>query len=600
MDSTMTAIPTLLFGWRFDALSMVLAVPALLLVIVAGIYARAYLDQPRYREESRPRFWLLYILFGVGMLATLGARDLLQFLISWEVMTVASYVLVAYEMHDAAALRAAFKYFVMTHVATACLLLAVLLIWAEGGTLSMDAVPALFTRLAAERPLLLHGLLALMFVGFATKAGLWPFGDWLPDAHPAAPAPVSAVLSGVMVKVGLYGFLRFFLWALAPAAPDVAVVWGYVLVAAGVLSALVGGFAACAASDTKVLLAYSTIAQSGLISVAVGAGMVLMPAHPALAQLALLAALFHAVSDAAVKGLLFFVAGSVQFRTGSRRLEEMGGLFNAMPVSGWTALVAALAIAGFPPLTAFIGKWLMLQSTVLSGSPLLIAAGLAVLLASVLSILYAMKFFSAAFLTRPMRPGRLDVPPAMQGAQVALAVAVLTLGLAPGLWLRVLGSALEEIPAVAATLSPAAGVLGVTSASGAVLPFILLLGAAWACVLAYIALGPARPPRRVETWMGGAVVAGEMAPVVSLGFFVPLRELMRAIYRPLQWPKLSRPAWVLPTLDADHWLFQPAVARARQFGEALGRLHTGTPHRYIVWQLIGTLLLLLLPILTSR
>jgi hydrogenase-4 component B len=328
--------------------------------------------------------------------------------------------------------------------------------------------------------------------------------------------------------------------------------------------------------------------------------MVLLPTHPALAQLALLAALFHAVSDAAVKGLLFFAAGSVQYRTGSRRLEEMGGLFNAMPVSGWTALVAALAIAGFPPLTAFIGKWLMLQSTVLSGTPLLVAAGLAVLLASVLSILYAMKFFAAAFLTRPMRPGRLEVPAAMQGAQVALAVAVLALGLAPGLWLRVLGAALEEVPTVGSTLSPAAGALGVASASGAVLPFILVLGAAWACVLAYIALGPARPARRVDTWMGGAVVAGEMAPVVSLGFFVPLRALMHTVYRPLRWPRLARPAWVLPTLDADHWLFQPAVARARQFGEALGRLHTGTPHRYIVWQLIGTLLLLLLPILTSR
>jgi formate hydrogenlyase subunit 3/multisubunit Na+/H+ antiporter MnhD subunit len=596
----MTAIPSLLFAWRFDALSTVLAVPALVLVIVAGAYAWSYLDQPQYREESRLRFWLLYALFGAGMLATLGARDLLQFLISWEVMTVASYVLVAYEMHDASVLRAAFKYFVMTHVATACLLLAVLLLWAEGGSLWFDAVPATFTRLAADRPVLLHSLLGLMFVGFATKAGLWPFGDWLPDAHPAAPAPVSAVLSGVMVKVGLYGFLRFFLWALAPAAPEVAVAWGYVLVAAGVLSALVGGFAACASTDTKVLLAYSTIAQSGLISVAIGAGLVLLPTHPVLAQLALLAALFHAVSDAAVKGLLFFVAGSVQFRTGSRRLEDLGGLFNAMPVSGWTALVASLAIAGFPPLTAFIGKWLMLQSTVLSGTPLLIAAGLAVLLASVLSILYAVKFFSAAFLTRPMRPERLEVPAAMQGAQVTLALAVLVLALMPGYWLRLLGSALADIPALAAAPGPEAGLLGVASASGAVLPAILVVGAIWTCMLAFAALGPARPPRKVETWMGGAIVAGEPSPVVSLGFFVPLREMMHAVYRPMRWPNLPSPTWVLPTLDADHWLFQPAAAQARRFGEALGRLHTGAPHRYIVWQLIGTLLLLLLPILTSR
>ena len=600
MLPTMTSVPTLLFSWRFDALSMVLAIPTVLLVIIAGVYAVDYLDQPRYHKESRARFWLLYGLFGAGMLATLGSRDLLQFLISWEVMTVASYVLVAYETHDPSVLRAAFKYFVMTHVATACLLLAVLLLWAEGGRLGFDALPATLGRLAIERPLMLHFVLGLMFVGFATKAGLWPFGDWLPDAHPAAPAPVYAVLSGVMVKIGLYGFLRFFLWALAPAAPDIAVTWGYVLVAAGVLSALVGGFAACAASDTKVLLAYSSIAQSGLISVAIGTGLVLLPTHPALAMLALLAALFHAVSDAAVKGLLFFAAGSVQYRTGSRRLEDMGGLFNAMPVSGWTALVASLAIAGFPPLTAFIGKWLMLQATVLSAAPLLVAAGLAVLLASVLSILYAVKFFSAAFLTRPMRPERMEVPARMQDAQVALALIVLALGLAPGYWLRFLGAALAEVPTLAATAGPGTTMFGVTSASGAVVPVVLVLGATWACALAYLALGPARPPRRVDTWMGGAVVGSEPAPVIALGFFVPLREMMHAVYHPLRWPALHAPAWVLPAVDADRWLFRPAVAQVKRFSEALGSLHTGAPHRYIVWQLIGTLLLLLLPILQSR
>ena len=600
MVPTMTSLGSLLFAWRFDALSAVLAVPALLLLIIAGVYALPYLDQPRYREESRVRYWLLYILFGAGILATLGAKDLLQFLVSWEVMTVASYVLVAYETHDASVLRAAFKYFVMTHVATACLLLAILLLWAKGGVLDFGALPDTLARLSVESPWLLHTILALMFVGFATKAGLWPFGDWLPDAHPAAPAPVSAVLSGVMVKIGLYGFLRFFLWALAPAAPNAAIVWGYVLVAAGVCSAVVGGFAACAASDTKVLLAYSSVAQSGLISVAIGAGLVLLPTHPALAQLALLAALFHTVSDVAVKGLLFFAAGSVQYRTGSRRLEEMGGLFNAMPVSGWTALIASLSIAGFPPLTAFIGKWLMLQATVLSTMPLLIAAGLAVLLASVLSILYAVKFFSAAFLSRPMRPGRLEVPAAMQGAQVALAVAVLAMGLAPGYWLGLFSTALQVVPALATTAGPSVGVIGVASASGAVMPIILVVGAAWTCVLTLLALGRARPVRRVETWMGGAVVAGEMAPVISLGFFVPLRDMMHAVYLPLRWHALHRPAWVLPTADADRWLFRPAAAQARRLSEARGRLHTGAPHRYIVWQLIGTLLLLLLPILQSR
>jgi hydrogenase-4 component B len=271
-----------------------------------------------------------------------------------------------------------------------------------------------------------------------------------------------------------------------------------------------------------------------------------------------------------------------------------------MPVSGWTALIASLAIAGFPPLTAFIGKWLMLQATVLSATPLLVAAGLAVLLASVLSILYAVKFFSAAFLSQPMRPERLEVPFAMQGAQVALAAAVLAMGLAPGYWLRLFGTALESVPVLAATAGPTAGVFGVSSASGAVMPVVLVFGAIWTCVLTFVALGPSRPPRRVETWMGGAVVGGELAPVISLGFFVPLRAMMHAVYRPLRWPTLLRPTWVLPAVDADAWFFRPAVAQARRLSETLGRLHTGAPHRYIVWQLIGTLLLLLLPILHAR
>jgi hydrogenase-4 component B len=600
MVPTLTTVPELLFGWRFDALSTVLAVPAVLLVVIAGIYARPYLEQPRYRGESRARFWLLYALFGAGMLATLGSWDLLQFLICWEVMTLASYVLVAYETEEPGALRAAFKYFVMTHVATACLLLAVLLLWAQGGSLGFDTLRPTLGRLAVEQPLLLHLILGLLFIGFATKAGLWPFGDWLPDAHPAAPAPVSAVLSGIMVKVGLYGFLRFFLWALAPAAPEVAIAWGYALAAAGALSALVGGLAASAASDTKVLLAYSTVAQSGLIAVAIGAGLVLLPVHQGLAQLALLAALFHVVSDAAVKGLLFLTAGSVQYRTGSRRLEDMGGLLDAMPVSGWTALIASLAIAGFPPLTAFTGKWLMLQATVLSQAPILIGVGLVVLLASVLSILYALKFFSAAFLSRPMRPERLEVPAAMQAAQVLLAVAVLALGLVPGFWLRALDAALLELPLAADAPASGWGVLGVASASGAYLPLILAFGALWACGLAILALGPARKARQVETWMGGAIVADEPAPVISLGMYVPLRETMHAAYKPLSWPHIPRPAWVVPTLDADRWFYRPAARQARRFGEALGRAHTGAPHRYIVWQLIGTLLLLLVPILQQR
>ncbi len=593
MTAMLPPLTGLARAWGLDALSLAFAVPTALLVLVVAGYAGPYLAQERYRHESRGRFWLLYVLFALGMLATLAARDLLLFVVCWEVMTLASYVLVAHETADASVVRAAFKYFVMTHAASACLLLAVMVLWAQGGGLAMDALPATFAHLADAHPGTLHAVLALLFVAFATKAGLYPFGDWLPDAHPAAPAPVSAVLSGVMVKIGLYGFLRFFAWALAAAAPGEAAAWGAVLAAAGALSALVGGFAASASQDTKVMLAYSSVAQSGLIALGIGAGLALLPAHPALAQLAFLGALFHTVSDAAVKGLLFLVAGSLQYVTGSRRLEDLGGLFAAMPRTAWTALVACLAIAGFPPLTAFTGKWLMLQATALSAEPLTVGVGIALLVASVLSILYALKFFAAAFLTRERRPGRLEVPAPMQVAQVALAALIGLLSLAPGLWLALLAPALAGIPVPPLALGPVAGWFGFGPASGAYVPVVLVVLALWTAVLARLALGRAGAVRRVEAWSGGAPPLPGM-PIEALGFYMPLREPMRRAYAALRFRPVAVPRRVLVLLDADRWVFQPAVRTGRRVGTALQRAHSGTAHRYIVWQLVGAALLILL------
>ena len=582
-------------AWRLDGLSGLFA----LLVVIVGaacvVYSPAYLRQDRYRTETRWRYWPFLALFLAGMLGAVSAWDLVLFLVCWEIMTLASYVLVAYEASEPTALRAAFKYFVMTHAGTACLLLAVVLLGRLGGT-SFDELPGTLRELALTRPVLLHAVLALAFVAFATKGGLWPFGDWLPDAHPAAPAPVSALLSGVMVKLGLYGFLRFFVWALAAADPVAAGAWGHVLLAFGVVSGVIGGMAAAAAADAKVLLAYSSIAQSGLIAAGTGAALVLAPAHPALAALALLGAAFHLTGDALVKSLLFLTAGSLQYRTGSRRLEDLGGLFAAMPVTGWTALVGALAIAGFPPLTAFVSKWLMLQATVASGSPLVAVAGLGVLLASLLSILYAVKFFAAGFLNRTMRPGDLEVPAPMRQAQLALAAGVAVLGLLPGVWLRALQGALAGLlPAGATSAAWTAGAL--LPATGAYAPLLLLVLGGWVAVLALLALGTAAPAREGPAWLGGR--PGGALQVHPLGFYSTLRpDLARA------YPRLRAPGWppgsrllgtaLMRVVDFDRWLYRPLLEAGRAASRALRRAHTGLPQAYIAWQLVGALALVLL------
>jgi hydrogenase-4 component B len=584
---------------RLDGPALLLLVPVLVVAGLAALYSPAYLRQPRYREESRTRYWLMYSLFVAGMAGTAIAADFVLFLVCWEVMTLASYVLVVHETREEESLRAGYHYFVMTHGGTGCLLLSAVLLRVAGGTFAFDSMLPQLQALALARPALLHTILALMFVGFATKAGLVPFGDWLPRAHPAAPAPVSAVLSGVMVKLGLYGLLRFFVMLLAAASPATAVVWGWVIGGFGLVSALAGGFAACAAMDAKVLLAYSSIAQSGFVAMGFGAALVLQPASPALAGLALLAAAFLLVSDAAVKSLLFLNAGALQWRACSRRLEDLGGLFEAMPVTGRTALVGALAIAGFPPLAAFTGKWLLLQSTVLSRSPAVTVAGLAVLVASLLSVLYAVKFFAATLAHRPMLPGRLEVPRGMAAPQVVLAILVLVIGVLPGPLLALLSRLLAAAPAAASPAGAWTGAVALSPPTGALAPLALVVLGAWTIALARVALGRSEAPIESEVWTGGVPAARGAPPVHPLGFYSPVRESLRRAYPAPRWRSLARPAWLPTAVDPDRWLYRPALAAARRITDGLRHVHTGVPHVYLAWQLAGAgaLVLLLLALL---
>ena len=579
-------------SWQVDGPALLFLVPILLVSLVAALYAPAYLRRERYAGQSRARFWALYALFVLGMSATVLARDFVSFLVSWEVMTLASYGLVAYDTRDAGVVRASFKYFVMTHVGTGGLLMGAVLLRVYGGSFSFDAMPSMLHDLHAAHPGMLSVILGLLFLGFATKAGLYPFGDWLPDAHPAAPAPVSAVLSGVMIKLGLYGILRVFVIALAASAPDVAMAWGWTIAAFGLISAVAGGAAACVAVDAKVLLAYSSIGQSGLIALGFGAALALAPSYPALAGLALLGASFHVVGDALVKALLFLNAGALEWRTGSPRLERLGGLFEAMPVTGRCGLVGALAIAGAPPFATFTAKWLMLQATILSASPLVNLAGLGLLVASLLSVLYAVKLFGASFTNGPMRPGKLEVPFSMQAPQILLALAIGVLAIAPGTVLVWLTKALEPSPLLAATDARVFG-LALAPATGAFAPVLVLAIGAWVVVIGRLALGRSGvEPRSV--WTGGVLVAGDSATVDPRGFYTPLREGLEQVYRAPAWHALPRPKWVVPAADLDRWVYEPLVASGRRVAAGLRRVHSGIPHLYLLWQLAGAALLAIL------
>jgi hydrogenase-4 component B len=596
-----TAIKTKL-TLQADMLSGLFLSLIALLSIPSALHSFAYLEHPHYRQESLIRYYPMFMLFLLAMVGVVVAWDLLTFLVFWEVMTLASYVLVAYERSKPENLRAALKYFILTHIGALCLLVAAVILWVQGGSFEFETVFMTVEKLAKTRPVLLHVILSLMFIGFATKAALFPFGDWLPDAHPAAPSPISAMLSGVMIKLGIYGFLRFFVWLLPTAAFPFAYDWSYVFGIFGVVSAILGGAAATVTYDAKVLLAYSSIAQSGFITLGIGAGMFLFSQDLPLANIAMAGAFFHIVGDALVKALLFLNAGSLLYATGSRRFADLGGLLEAMPQTAGTAFVGSMAIAGFPPLTAFVSKWLILQALLFSKSIPVTFSGVGMLLASIFSILYSVKFFAASFLIKPMRSGNLEVPSTMRLAQLILTLLVIAVGLFPGAVLRWLSWIISDASMFAGAEEKLAGFwqwAWVQPITGAFSPLVLVGMFFIVSIFALIAVGTERQPRKAPIWLGGELVKPEHLGGHPQG--VPLREeLLQRAYPRAPVPRWRPPEWFTKLLDPEAWMYRPVITGGTWVSDLLRRAHTGVPHLYIAWQIIGAAIIALVVWLMFR
>src|SRR5438309_8832732 len=280
----------------------------------------------------------------------------MTFVMAWELMSLASYFLVLHEREERASVRAAWVYAVVPHAGLACLLAGMLLMGAWTGSPRFAdwrvAAPALG---AAARSV----AFVLLATGFAGKAGVIPLHVWLPLAHPAAPSHVSALMSGVMIKLGVYGVLLFCLRLLGGGPAW----WGGLVLALGAVSALLGVLYALMEHDLKRLLAYHSIENIGIIFIGVGAGMMFLSyGLPELAVLGLVGGLYHTINHACFKGLLFLGAGSVLHATHTRNMEEMGGLIKRMPRTARFFLVGAAAISALPPLNGFVSEWVVFQA----------------------------------------------------------------------------------------------------------------------------------------------------------------------------------------------------------------------------------------------
>jgi len=447
-------------------------------------------------------------------------------------------------------------------------------------------------------------LFGLFFIGFGVKAGIIPLHVWLPEAHPAAPTSISALMSGVLLKAGIYGIVRVCAFGLG--VPRLS--WGVIVVAVGGLSAVLGVLYALMQHDLKRLLAYHSIENIGIILLGLGAGMMALAyGRSELAWIGVAASLYHVLNHAVFKGLLFLGAGDVVMTTGTRQIEQFGGLLRRMPWTGLFFLVGAMAISGLPPLNGFASEWLTFQAFLYgfrgSAEPLvrfLFPVGGALLaLTTALAAACFVKAFGISFLALPRSQaaaGAHEAPAVMLAPQALLAALCVVLGLFPGVVLRVLGRVLRPLPGLQPRADAVWDGLGMAAGGGAfdhVVP--LVFAAALVCGIALVGVLAARSgfaARRVPTWGCGGELSAQ-TEYTATAFSKPLMMIFRAVYRPTRqvesladvspyFPQEVRyHAEIEPTFE--RYVYRPLLRAVMRVANGLKVVQAGSLHAYLAY-----------------
>ena len=459
-------IPKFGFALRLyvDGLSGVFILLAALIAVPASLYSIAYMGH--YSDYGVARYYPNFLLFIAAMYGLLSTTDMMWFFfLFWQLMTLPGYALIRFEYKKSQNVRAATKYLLMMQIACIVTLMGAQMLVAPvrgaGSTnYDFDAVSANLPALLAQAPRTTALAFLLFLIGFGIKAGMWPFGQlWLPDAHPAAPSPVSSMLSGVMIKTGVYGLLRYFLW-LVPADARFHYPlgsWGMLIAILGTITLFTGTMQALKQEQTKRLLAFHSIGQIGYVLLGAGACMSLLavgtPAAISLATGAIIGAVLHILNHGLFKSLLFLNAGSVLHATGTQDLNRLGGLMKFMPITAVTALVASFSISGVPLFNGFVSKWVIYVAAIQGGTHAryLPICALIAILTSALTLASFVKFFGASFLSRSSElvreratKARLEVKWMMQAPQILLASLCVLLGIVPAAGISLLHAVLEN------------------------------------------------------------------------------------------------------------------------------------------------------------
>ena len=593
-------LPDLPIHLRRDALSNVFLF--LLGVASAGIsiFGAGYF---RAGEGTAPGLLCLqYHLFLASMGFVLLADDAYGFMVSWETMALSSYFLVTTQHRVPDIRRAGFLYLLIAHLGAIGILLSFGVMQGGSWQFTFDAM-----RSATLAPAWAAVAFLLALFGFGAKAGLVPLHVWLPEAHPAAPSPVSALMSGVMLKTALYGMLRVTFDLLGEPVWS----WGLVPLVLGLFTAIYGVVFAAAQTDMKRLLAYSSIENIGILFTGVGLAIVFAGVGMQLmAALALIAVLYHAINHALMKSLLFLGTGAVLHATGERNLGRLGGLIHRMPWVAWLVLVGALAIAGLPPLNGFVSEWLLLQSFLSAHEVprsfvnMLLPLGAAVIaLAAALAAYVMVKFFGVVFLGQPREPALAKAHDAgwlERAGLLWLAAGCVLLGLMPTQVISLLALVPGQLGIVDAFpttsswwhLVPVAG----RQAAYAPLVFLLAIVATIAITVAAVGFFYHRRVRRSDPWDCGYARLDARMQDTAEGFGQPIRHIFLPFFdmkRELPTPFDRAPQYRVEIGDRFWRLIYLRLANwVQRAAEAVAWLQQGRIASYLLYSFVTLLVLL--------
>ena len=597
-------LPGLPFHLRLDALSALF----LLLLGGAGAGVSAFASGYFRQGEGTPPglLCLLYHLFLASMSMVILADDAYAFMVMWELMALSSFFLVTANHVIPEIRRAGYLYLLVAHIGA----LAILLCF---GVLQANIGDYTFGNMRAQQltPFWASVAFLLAFFGFGAKAGILPLHIWLPEAHPAAPSPVSALMSGVMLKTAIYGLLRIGFEVLQTQLWW----WGVLALVVGLVTALFGVVFAAVQTDMKRLLAYSSIENIGLLVVGIGLALLFLGYGMApLAALALTAVLYHALNHAFFKSLLFLGTGAVLHATGERNLGKLGGLLRFMPWVGWLALVGSLAAAGLPPLNGFVSEWLLLQSflftlglksTFVNNLVPVVAAGIA--LVAALGGYVMVKFFGVIFLGQPREP-RLaqshDAATWERAGLIWLGLGCVALGLFPAQVIALLDPVTRTLvgdgigPQVAQhgwlLLAPVAP----ERASYSPLLFLLLLAACFGLAFVLVRKLYHGRLRRAAPWDCGFPLLTPRMQDTAEGFGQPIRQVFEPFFRidrHLPTPFDKQPSYRLVASDHFwHWLYLPIARVTEAASRIVGLLQQGRIATYLMYSFVTLLVMLVL------